>query len=195
MLYICRDKLKILANYPESLDTIILQTDEASIGVDQIRDLQKQIVIKPTIQKTKIAVIVQAEKLTEEAQNALLKTLEEPPENTEIILIAPDTHLLLPTVLSRCQIITISTPPPEIDQKDFDNAIKILDFIEKNNIVNGFTWSKKIPDRKTAFLEIDKLIIASHRSKIFPAVKKLLRAKKYLSANTNVRLTLENLFL
>ena len=75
------------------------------ISIDDIRLAQKEISLKPYEAKFKIFIILQAEDLTEEAQNSLLKTLEEPPAFSLIILTAANISGLLPTIISRCQII------------------------------------------------------------------------------------------
>ena len=76
-----------------------------SIGVDEIRRMRADLQIKPYAGPHKIYIIPDAEKLTVPAQNALLKTLEEPPEYAVILLIADGTSAFLPTVLSRCVIL------------------------------------------------------------------------------------------
>lgn len=175
---------------PNDPDIVLLDT----FGVDDVRSLRKRISIKP--QKTRYVIIDQAQNLTTQAQNALLKTLEEPPENTLIILIAPNTDFLLPTVLSRCQIIFFPTEPKTVTSEELKEAKETLSLIAKTDSAFGFAWAKKLgSDRAAALAAIDKLLIASH-SQINPeTVRKLLVAKKFLLANTNVRLTLENLFL
>ena len=75
----------------------------ASIGVDDVREqINKDIVIKPYSSQYKIYIIDEAEKMTEAAQNALLKTIEEPPQYAVILLLTTNTTKLLPTILSRC---------------------------------------------------------------------------------------------
>ena len=96
-------------------DCIRVKPDGNSIKIAQIRDLQSDIVIKPH-KKYKIYIIDRSEKMTVEAQNALLKTLEEPPEYAIIILIANNKEGLLPTIRSRCEIIKF-TPIPFIEIK------------------------------------------------------------------------------
>lgn len=77
--------------------------EKATIGVDDIRiQLNNDILIKPFASKYKIYVIDEAEKMTEAAQNALLKTIEEPPQYAIILLLTTNTTKLLPTILSRC---------------------------------------------------------------------------------------------
>lgn len=76
-----------------------------SISVDEIRRMRADLQIKPYAGPHKIYIIPDAEKLTVQAQNALLKTLEEPPEYAVILLIADGTSTFLPTILSRCVIL------------------------------------------------------------------------------------------
>ena len=89
-----------LAPHPDHL--IIQPTDCPTITIDQIRNLIRWAHLKPFSKKQKTAIIQPAQKMTHQAQNALLKVLEEPPENTVIILTVDDPDNLLPTVRSRC---------------------------------------------------------------------------------------------
>ncbi|GAB6099722.1 DNA polymerase III subunit delta' C-terminal domain-containing protein [Halanaerocella petrolearia] len=82
-----------------------LQPDGSSIKIDQMRAFQQEILYKPYESKKKIYVIHQAEKMTSEAANSLLKTLEEPPKHGIIILLTNNIDQLLPTVISRCQLV------------------------------------------------------------------------------------------
>ena len=87
-------------NHP---DIIRIRREKATIGVDDIRgQLNNTIAIKPYNSRYKIYIINEAEKMTEAAQNALLKTIEEPPEYAVILLLTDNMNMLLPTVLSRC---------------------------------------------------------------------------------------------
>ncbi|MDQ1284167.1 MAG: polymerase subunit delta [Patescibacteria group bacterium] len=78
-------------------------TKELDIKVEHIRELQRRVNMTAQDGKYKVAIIDGADKLTKAAQNALLKTLEEPPEKTILILIVEDLEKILPTILSRCQ--------------------------------------------------------------------------------------------
>jgi DNA polymerase-3 subunit delta' len=75
----------------------------AYINVEEIRELQKKLAFLPYEAKTKVAIIDGAETMNPQAANTLLKTLEEPPSSTILILIASNPHQLLPTIVSRCQ--------------------------------------------------------------------------------------------
>ncbi|MBQ7010756.1 MAG: hypothetical protein IJN63_03530 [Clostridia bacterium] len=85
--------------------------DKASIGVDRIRELKQNTVLSASELDCKIYMILEADKMTEEAQNALLKILEEPPiEETYFLLCTENSEALLPTVRSRAPVMRL-TPP------------------------------------------------------------------------------------
>lgn len=85
-----------------------------SVSVDDVREqISADVKIKPYSGKYKIYIIPKADMLTEQAQNALLKTLEEPPEYAVFMLLAENTEMFLPTVLSRCVVFGIKPLPAE----------------------------------------------------------------------------------
>ncbi len=91
-------------------DKFIITAKKNSIGVNEIREVINQIYIKPCNSEYKIFVFEEAYKLTTEAQNALLKILEQPPEYGIIILIVNKEEELLPTVLSRLKKFSVKQP-------------------------------------------------------------------------------------
>jgi DNA polymerase-3 subunit delta' len=88
-----------------SPDLKIIEPIKGSIKIEQIREMRKEIGLKPFKSKKKIYIIDKAEKMTLEASNCLLKTIEEPPYYAIIILICSKIDPILPTIVSRCQII------------------------------------------------------------------------------------------
>ena len=86
-------------NNPDFLEIF---PDGNSIKIAQMRKMQEKVYQKPIVSDKKVFIIDQVEKMTEEAQNSLLKTLEEPPEYMVIILITSNENKLLNTVKSRC---------------------------------------------------------------------------------------------
>lgn len=88
-----------------------------SIVVDDIREMQQQMAYPPYEAKTRVVIIREVEKLSVVTANALLKTLEEPPERTLLILTSNQIHVLLQTILSRCQKVRFrNLQPDEIEQ-------------------------------------------------------------------------------
>jgi len=78
------------------------------ITVEQVRDLMQRIQLKPTEAEHKVAIIVAADRLNPQAANAFLKTLEEPPQNSVLILLSTEPQRLLETILSRCLRLNFS---------------------------------------------------------------------------------------
>lgn len=83
-------------------DFFIIEPEGNVVKIDQIRGFQKNILEKPITSTKKVYIINEADTMTKEAQNCLLKTLEEPQEFITIILIASNENNILPTVKSRC---------------------------------------------------------------------------------------------
>ncbi len=89
-------------------DLITIESLENSIGVDVIRTkINNDIMIKPYQGPYKIYIIDGADRMTEQAQNALLKTIEEPPEYAVIMLLTENAEKLLPTITSRCVMLKL----------------------------------------------------------------------------------------
>ena len=90
-------------------DIIYINTaDKKSIGVDRIREISKDVYVRPFESDCKVYIIENGASLTDEAQNAMLKILEEPPEYAVFIIITTSSSILLPTVLSRSNTIRFS---------------------------------------------------------------------------------------
>jgi DNA polymerase III delta prime subunit len=104
--------------------------NQQSIGIEDVKNLQAKIFLKPLKSETKVVVLNDAQLLTVAAQNALLKMLEEPPGHTNIVLSTDSIDALLPTIISRCQIVNlqprglVSFEPKE--KEEFEKFIKLL---------------------------------------------------------------------
>lgn len=190
-------KLSFLASQPDFL----CLNGEESIGIEEARKLQQFLILKP-FQESKTAVLIpEAQKLTTEAQNALLKTLEEPPESAQIILTAPDPSWLLPTVVSRCRLVSLPLTMEKLNEKEKKDLNDFWDKLFSASIPQRFLLleeAKIASDRQTAIAWADKAImlirerLLSQKNIQYLAVINLLnRTKSLLKANTNVRLTLE----
>ena len=81
------------------------------ITIDQIRDLMQTIYLKPTEAETKVAIIVSADRLNVQAANAFLKTLEEPPGNSILVLLCTEPQRILETIVSRCLRLNFEGEP------------------------------------------------------------------------------------
>jgi DNA polymerase-3 subunit delta' len=91
-------------------DVTVVRTEKLSIGVAEVRDLVRSAALAPVGRRWQILVVEDADRLTEQACNALLKAIEEPTERTVWMLCAPTVDDVLPTIRSRCRLVTLSTP-------------------------------------------------------------------------------------
>jgi len=97
---------KVLGGNPYSHpDLFLIEPKEGVIQISQIRELIWKISLKPYSAPIKVGIIDQAHLMNKDAQNSFLKTLEEPADNTFLILITPYHEFLFPTIISRCQIL------------------------------------------------------------------------------------------
>jgi DNA polymerase-3 subunit delta' len=85
----------------------------SSISIDTVRNMQKQIQYRAFEGKMKVYIILDVDRMTIQASNALLKTLEEPPEDTIIVLTTAKPYALLDTIRSRCQAVFFGRIPPD----------------------------------------------------------------------------------
>jgi len=98
-------------------DFIFIEPEKKEIQISQIRECIWRLSLKPSVAPFKIAIIDEAHCLNQEAQNSLLKTLEEPRGKTLIFLVTEYPERLFPTIISRCQILKFySVPKEEIER-------------------------------------------------------------------------------
>lgn len=176
-----------------------------SIGIDAIKQMQQKIYYKPIKSQEKAIIIEDAQLLTIEAQNALLKVLEEPPDNTLIILGSESKEVLIPTIRSRCQIIELEQETVEITEKDRE---EINSFLQNLPVMAIGELLKKAEilakDKEKAITWIEKVIILLHKqlldetNQIF-AIQRI-RSFQQLhtllkTTNVNPRMAIENTFL
>jgi len=105
----CRQLLG--GNFP---DVELVEPDGQSIKIEQVRELERRFAYKPIGGRYRVSVVRPAEAMTEEASNAFLKTLEEPPAGNILILNATEPSDLLPTIVSRCQKVVFRRISPRV---------------------------------------------------------------------------------
>ena len=93
-------------------DVTVTRTEKLSIGVDEVRELVRHSALAPVGRRWQIMIVEDADRLTEQAANALLKSIEEPTGRTVWLLCAPTVEDVLPTIRSRCRLVVLSTPSP-----------------------------------------------------------------------------------
>jgi len=137
------DPLTILPTYPfeviehADLHWISILEDKKTIGIDQMRDLIGDLVLTSYEGLGKVAVIEPANDMTVNAANSLLKTLEEPPGDTLLILIADRVGKLPATVFSRCQRIDIAVPAESVAAQWLDRMQPGADWIDALRMSGG----------------------------------------------------------
>lgn len=92
-------------------DVLILEPEGQTIKVDQVRQMQRDLAYRPYEGKRRVCILTAADRMAPNMSNTLLKTLEEPPLHTIIILLANHPRFILPTILSRCQQIRFNPLP------------------------------------------------------------------------------------
>jgi len=114
----CSQCIRVSAGtHPDTL-TVVRDADRRDIRTEQIRDLTRWLGLRPLMARRKVALLDGAETLNEHGQNALLKTLEEPPGRSVLLLVVSRASLLLPTVRSRWQQLRLD-PLPDADLARF----------------------------------------------------------------------------
>jgi DNA polymerase III delta prime subunit len=187
-------------------DIHLVTTDKNSIGIEQIKQLQNDLQYFPLIFKYQIGVIDQAQLLTQEAQNSMLKLLEEIKEHTQIYFLASNEKALLKTIISRCQTVFCTEGGCTIINKVDGNESEIVNqsrnFL-KNNITDNFLLADNLveQDKKdgtiiTNFLHSLIETLRTNKDKIsYEKISLVLTALKKISSNCNKKTTLKNLAL
>lgn len=128
----------------EYVDIINYKPSKASFGVDDVREIIDEVNKKPFEGDKKVIIIHQGNKLTIQAQNALLKTIEEPPTEVYIIILCESLELILDTIKSRCEIYKLT--PLTKDELYKYIAIKGYDYSEEEK-ASAIAFSEGIPGR------------------------------------------------
>ena len=140
-------------------DFSILEPEGTSIKIDPIREFIKKVYEKPIVSNRKVYIINDSNYMTKEAQNALLKTLEEPPEYVTIVLITSNENMFLPTIKSRCTKIIFNkltdVELKEILQKEYkyENISQIVLEIADGSVKKALN----LKDREDEYLKINKV--------------------------------------
>lgn len=190
-------------NNPDYFEINKEQTE--SIKIDEIRNMQEKIIEKPITSGRKVYIINNVEKMTIEAQNCLLKTLEEPPEFVTIILVANNENTILATIKSRCTRITfteeIQKEITEENKERIETLEKIFGNVEKYlsiDLLNKIDVLYKDKDNIFESLDyINKILIkrANKNQKYIDYIEYVEETKSKLKSNSNYDMCIDNLIL
>ena len=147
--------MKILGKSEDKdyVDIVSYKPKKASFGVDEVREIIVEVNKKPYEGDKKVIIIHEGNKLTIQAQNALLKTIEEPPKGVYIIILSESLEIMLDTIQSRSQIYKL-TPLSKDDMVKFINKIGEED---NDKILAAISYGHGIPGRAERILKDNKL--------------------------------------
>ena len=173
-------------------DFIYIEPEETKIKIDQIRNMQMKVAEKPIISANKVYIIDKADTMTQEAQNCLLKTLEEPPEYVTIILIGSNENNFLTTIKSRCTKIYFEKISNEEIKQYLNKQFKELDYDDEIlEIADGsIKRALEIRENKETYEELEKIIEELDKCDIIDVLN---TAKLLYKSKETVYTVLENL--
>ena len=175
----CKQAVKM--SHPDIIK--VMHEKPNSIGVDDIRiQVANDVVIKPYSGPKKIYIINEGEKMTVAAQNALLKTLEEPPSYTVIFILTTNLEALLPTILSRCVVLSMKPVEDEKIKEYLMDSVKLPDYkaevcaaFSRGNVGKArmLALSEEFDNIKAEAISLMKNIKDMEISEIVTAIKKI----------------------
>ena len=195
-----------------------------TLKIEQIRIMQEKIAEKPIVSNKKVYIIDDSDLMTEESQNCLLKTLEEPPEYAVIILIVSNESKLLATIKSRCVIIKfeklsdddIKKLMPNLDEQfikilggslensenienrkeQYEELKKIVDIIENGTLTQLFTQCDLLYDSKDDIINLlEYLNIMFFDKRWINCVEIVEKTKRKIIANNNYDMCIDFLLI
>ena len=188
--------------------TIHIEVEDETIPIAAIRDLKSRLVLAPNDSPFMAGIIPDAHKMKTEAQNALLKLLEEPPPRVKLYLETAYPESLLPTILSRCQIISLQHGAKSDDMETAVQEFISLTSASPGNIIQQVeliaTDRIKAKQWTLTALEVGRHVLletlmGKRQTLEIPRITKVLRnlqkAHTELSVNVNPKLVLDSVFL
>jgi len=183
------------------------------LKIENVRAVIRRIYLKPYMGRRKIFVVEHAEFLTEEAQNAFLKTLEEPPADSVIILMSRHRELLLETIVSRCQTVkfpggretagtglsaqkilfggsgleSLAELVKEIDRRELEKILDNLLLWFRDALAHKINAENNSGDEKRR-LEVGELAFKYSVRQIENIIKEIMRIQKLIFYNVNAKL-------
>jgi DNA polymerase III gamma/tau subunit len=187
-------------------DVEIIET-EKTVGIGDIRNLQKKLFLKPLKSEKKAVILEAFSGMTVDSQNAFLKVLEEPPASVIIMILARSLDFVLPTILSRCNLINLDKVR-KLSDEEINNNLKMIFELKNDGYGNALVIAQNNSKTKeSALLFLEDLLISCHHAlengnavistKDLQKILKNLQKTHTLIKSTNVspRFALENLFL
>ena len=218
----CDSCIKINAN--SNPDYTEIEPDGKTIKIDQIRNMQEKVAEKPIISNKKAYIINDADLMSEESQNCLLKTLEEPPKYTIIILVVSNENKLLPTIKSRCVSVKFNKISDEEIKKHINNIsneqikllggslknieniqekeeeynviLKVVETLQKGQLLDLLENADILYTNKDNILELlDYLNVILLEKRIIDPIKIVEETKHKIISNNNYEMSIDNMLI
>ena len=172
----------IWTNYP---DVGLVVAPKRVLRVEQMRQIEKEANFRPFEGKARVFLIDEADKLNDASANALLKVLEEPPRTSHLILITARPAMLLPTILSRCQMIRFSPlTPDEIESHLVKNDLDVKTARLRARAAGGSMGRALSNDlitftsqRKAMLKVLNALVLSNDRAQLLRSAEQLNEAQ------------------
>ena len=166
-------------------DFKVISTEDNSIKVEEIRNLEKDISIRPFSGNRKVYIICNAEKMTVAGQNSFLKTLEEPPDYAVIILTTENKEKLLATIVSRCQTVVFKpTSASRIEQflvENFNETVEQASFIA--SFSNGIVGRAVNLSQNERFKGLREDTIKAIDTTVMQSKEKIFTSREFFEKN------------
>jgi DNA polymerase-3 subunit delta' len=166
MIFVCSDiefGLNYLLTRIDGAEHQIFRAEKEGFSIDEAHEIINAAYLASENEKSLIAI---ANNFNEQAQNALLKLLEEPPKNIIIHLLAPRKHIFLPTIRSRLSIEYINARKPDIDQIiDFDkfDLKSLYNFIKANSYIDRVRAKILIEEMFNRYIVLNNISVNNRR--------------------------------
>jgi len=192
--------LETLSSHPDIHNLEI--TDKLSIGIEDIKLFQKKLIYKPFQESSQLGIIHDAQKLTHEAQNSLLKALEESDDNTIYVLAVDNEKNLLPTIRSRARIIYshVEKGNESPFQENFFELDLISQFEKIEKASEDRSQSLELINQVENYLKTKFEINIKNGNidgskKFLEDLKVIQESREKINSNCNRRLTLESMII
>jgi len=186
---VCRACIRI--EQMQHPDLIVVQAEQigGTLKVDQIRELQRTLALAPYEASYKVALMLRFEEAHVSAQNAFLKTLEEPPDRVVLIITAESAESLLPTVVSRCEVVRLRPVPLDVVYADLQlrwglasKEARLLAHLSGGR--PGYALrlhnSPRLMEQRRAWLDDHSMLLHSNRLQRFDYAEKLAKDRVLL---------------
>lgn len=199
----CRSCSGLKREQHADLSVVRIGADESEIKIQAVRELQRHLSLTPHEARRRLALLVDFELASVQAQNALLKTLEEPPEGVVLLLTARSTANLLPTIVSRCEALNLRPLDPALIEQALradglpPELARLLAAISggRPGLARTLAADEELLTRRAAALDELMRLMAAGRGERFAVAEKLARKHKTSEELESVRRRAEEALL